>query len=96
MHAKSTSTREMEIGAKLGSIIQDAAARENLVSNSAEVLAEVGVQSDLTVYADTADQVHLIIPAHVDAARVAANDETYFEELGKLALGSCMYEEMPD
>jgi hypothetical protein len=96
MHAKTTSTKEMELGAKLGSIIQDTTARENLVNNSAAVLAEVGVQSDLTIYADTADMVHLIIPATVDAARVAANDESYFEELGKLALGSCFYEDLPE
>jgi len=96
MHAKTTSTTDLELGAKLGAIIQDTTARDNLVKNSAEVLAEIGAQSDLTVFADTADLVHLIIPADVDAARVASGDESYFEELGKLALGSCMYEEMPD
>jgi len=96
MHVKTSSTKDMELGAKLGSIIQDATARENLVNNSAEVLAEVGARSDLTILADTADLVHLIVPAEVDAARVAANDESYFEELGKLALGSCYYEDLPE
>lgn len=96
MHVKTTSNADMELGAKLGAIIQDSAARDHLVRNSAEVLAEVGAQSDVTILADTADTVHLVIPANIDAARVAANDESYFEELGKAALGSCMYEEMPD
>ena len=41
MHADTTSRTELEIGAKLGAIIQNATARERLVANPAEVLAEV-------------------------------------------------------
>lgn len=96
MHTKTSSTASLELGAKLGAMIQDSAARDNLVRNSAEVLSDLGARSDLTIFADTADHVHLIVPANVDAARVAANDESYFEELGKLALGSCYYEDLPE
>jgi len=96
MHAKTTSASSLELGAKLGAMIQDSAARDRLIENSAEVLAEVGAKSDLTLLADTADTVHLVIPAEIDAARVAANDESYFEELGKAALGNCYYEDLPE
>ncbi|ASP32635.1 hypothetical protein [Labrenzia sp. VG12] len=96
MHANTSTASALKLGAKLGAIIQDSTAREHLVENSAEVLADLGARSDLTILADTADLVHLIIPADVDAARVAANDESYFEELGKLALGSCYYEDLPE
>lgn len=96
MHANTTSKTELKLGAKLGAIIQDAAARERLIENPAEVLAEVGADSSVTLLADTADTVHLVIPAEIDAARVAANDESYFEELGKAALGNCFYEDLPE
>lgn len=96
MHAKTTSTTDLELGAKLGAIIQDGAAREQLIQNSAEVLADVGARTDVTLFADTADLVHLIIPAEVDAERVAAGDESYFEELGRLALANCFYEDVPE
>ena len=96
MHADTTSRTELEIGAKLGAIIQNATACERLVANPAEVLAEVGIDSDAAIFADTADLVHLIIPAEIDAARVAAGDEKYFEELGKAALGNCFYEDVPE
>lgn len=96
MHADITSRTELEIGAKLGAIIQNATARERLVAKPAEVLAEVGINSDAAIFADTADLVHLIIPAKIDAARVAAGDEKYFEELGKAALGNCFYEDVPE
>lgn len=95
MHAHKTLNKDLEIGAKLGAMIQDTAARTQLIENPAETLDAIGVRSDMTIYADTADLVHLIIPAEVDAARVAAGDEAYFEELGKLALGSCIYKELP-
>lgn len=96
MHATKTSTKELEIGAKLGAIIQDTAAREQLIENPTEVLGGVGVKSDVTIYADSADQVHLIVPADVDLARVAAEDEAYFEELGRAALGTCVYHDLPE
>ena len=96
MHVEKTSKTDLEIGAKLGAIIQDSEARDRLINQPAEVLAEVGVSTDVTLFADTADTVHLIVPSEVDAARVAAGDEAYFEELGKAALGSCYYEDLPE
>ncbi|MCV0428624.1 MAG: hypothetical protein K5905_24465 [Roseibium sp.] len=96
MHASTTSKSELEIGAKLGAIIQDTTSREQLIENPTEVLSEIGVSSDVTIYADTADLVHLIVPANVDADRVAAGDEAYFEELGKAALGNCLYDSVPE
>lgn len=96
MISENSLTKNLEVGAKLGAIIQDKHSRAQLIESPSEVLADVGVKSDVSLYADTADTVHLIIPAKVDASRVAANDEEYFEELGKLALGSCMYEDIPD
>ncbi|WP_421982883.1 hypothetical protein [Roseibium sp.] len=96
MHATLTSRKEMEVGAKLGAIIQDATAREQLIESPEAVLSEIGAKSDVTIYADTADLVHLIIPAEVDQTRVAADDEAYFEELGLAALGSCYYEDLPE
>jgi hypothetical protein len=96
MHADTTSRTEIELGAKLGAMIQDAESRARLVENPTEVLSQIGAKSDLTLLADTADLVHLVIPAEIDAARVAAGDESYFEELGKAALGSCYYEDLPE
>ncbi len=96
MHVRTTSEKKLELGAKLGAIIQDPDARNSLIENPTEVLAGVGVKSDVTLYADTVDLVHLIVPAEVDVARVAAEDETYFEELGRAALGTCMYDDIPD
>lgn len=96
MHATVTSRKEMEVGAKLGAIIQDASAREQLIESPETVLTEIGAKSDVTIYADTADLVHLVIPADVDKARLAADDEAYFEELGLAALGSCYYEDLPE
>ncbi|CTQ53858.1 hypothetical protein LP7551_02387 [Roseibium album] len=96
MHVEKDFTKEMEIGAKLGAIIQNKNSRAQLIESPSEVLCEVGVESDVTIFADTADKVHLIIPTNVDAARVAAGDEAYFEELGRAALGSCYYEDLPE
>ena len=96
MHAKMTSRNDLETGAKLGAIIQNATARDRLAERPAEVLAEIGLSTDATLFADTADLVHLIIPADIDAARVAANDESYFEELGRAALGTCYYDDLPE
>ncbi|WP_434052046.1 MAG: hypothetical protein RDA78_22700 [Roseibium sp.] len=57
---------------------------------------EIDAKSDVKIYADTADMVHLVIPADIDQAKVAAGDEAYFEELGRAALGSCYYEDLPE
>ncbi|MET1415475.1 hypothetical protein ABVF61_24600 [Roseibium sp. HPY-6] len=91
-----TSKTQLEIGAKLGAIIQDRDTREELIENPADILGELGVSSDVKIFADTADLVHIIVPAEVDKDRVAADDETYFEELGRAALGNCLYEDVPE
>lgn len=96
MHAKTTSKTQLEIGAKLGAIIQDSDSRENLIENPADVLGGLGVSSDVKIFADTADLVHIIVPAEVDRDRVAADDEAYFEELGRAALGNCVYHDLPE
>ncbi|WP_298820667.1 hypothetical protein [uncultured Roseibium sp.] len=96
MHAKTTFHKDLEFGAKLGAIIQNADERAKLIDDPKAVLSELGAASDVQLFADTADTVHLVIPAEIDAARVAAGDETYFEELGKAALGSCFYEDLPE
>ena len=95
MHASTTSKNDLEIGAKLGAIIQDTKSRSQLIENPTEVLGGIGVSSDVKIFADTVDLVHLIVPAEVDAERVAAGDDAYFEELGKAALGNCYYEDLP-
>lgn len=96
MHATVISRKEMEAAAKLGTIIQDASAREQLIESPETVLTEIGAKADVTIHADTADLVHLVIPADVDKTRLAADDEAYFEELGLAALGSCYYEDLPE
>jgi len=96
MHTETTSKTSLEIGSKLGAIIQDASARAQLVENPSDVLAKVGVEGDVTLFADTADMVHLVVPADVDEKRVAAGDEAYFEELGRAALGTCFYDDLPE
>lgn len=96
MNTKSTSNHTFEASAKLGAIIQNESARQQLIEDPSTILAELGAGSDVTLLADTADMVHLIVPADVDASRVAAGDEAYFEELGKAALGSCFYEDLPE
>lgn len=88
--------QNLELGAKLGEIIQNTSERSKFVENPSKTLSSLGLATDVTVYADTADTIHLVIPAEVDETRVAAGDESYFEELGRLALASCHYEEMPD
>ncbi|WP_417689676.1 hypothetical protein [Roseibium sp.] len=82
-------TREdtLALGAKLGAKLQDKDERAKL----ADSLAATG---ELTVLADTPDTVHLVIPSSVDASKV--DDEAYLEELGKRALGSCVYHIQPD
>ncbi|MFN3130760.1 MAG: hypothetical protein ROO70_01135 [Labrenzia sp.] len=96
MHTLSTTNRELAIGSKLGEIIQNSTERAKFAEHPEAALSELGLATDVKIYADTADKVHLVIPAKIDEARVAAGDETYFEELGRLALASCHYEEMPD
>ncbi|MEP2706512.1 MAG: hypothetical protein ABJQ71_05920 [Roseibium sp.] len=96
MTIKTSTESNFELGAKLGAIIQDSESRSKFAQTPNETLHELGVKANVTVLADTADMVHLVIPASIDEKRAVAGDESYFEELGRLALGSCMYEDMPD
>lgn len=91
MNNIATPQKDIEIGAKLGQILQDDASRKAFVDNPSAALPEAGLKADLEVFADTADTVHLIVPASIDADKVAAGDEAYFEELGRQALGACVY-----
>lgn len=83
----STHEETLAFGAKVGAMIQDSTQRAAL----AETLAAKG---DVAVYADTADTVHLVVPSSVDASKI--EDEAYLEELGRRALGSCLYDILPE
>ncbi len=96
MTIQKTSAEKLKTGKRIGAIIQNESERERLLSNPEGVLADIGIQTTATIYADTADTVHLVIPSHIDECRVAADDAAYFEELGLLALGLCMYSEEQD
>lgn len=96
MHTQMTTERDLVIGAKLGEIIQNTTERTRFADKPEETLSGLGLATDVKIYADTACKIHLVIPAQIDEARLAADDESYFEELGRLALASCHYEEMPD
>ncbi|MBD1548842.1 hypothetical protein [Roseibium aggregatum] len=91
IHSRET----LETGLKLGQILSDSLARESFVADPAASLPEAGLSSDMTVYADTADTVHLVVPAGIDASRLAKGDDAYLEELGRQALGACLYEDLP-
>ncbi|WP_346911925.1 hypothetical protein [uncultured Roseibium sp.] len=85
----------LETGRKLGQILSDSAAREAFVADPAASLPEAGLSSAMIVCADTADTVHLVVPAGIDQTRLANGDEAYLEELGRQALGACFYEDLP-
>lgn len=96
MSVQYSSTDKLETGRKIGALIQDTTERARLVADPQAVLSGIGVNTAAKIYADSADTVHLVIPAQVDETRVAAEDAAYFEELGLLALGLCMYAEQSD
>lgn len=77
---------KLETGLALGTLISDQETRSALKDELA---------TSMTVYADTVDTVHLVIPAGIDQARLSKGDEAYFEELGRQALGACMYDDLP-
>ncbi|WP_150526092.1 hypothetical protein [Roseibium sediminis] len=92
-----TSASELAgLGLELASIISNEHRRDEFTSNPATTLPQAGLPEDVAILADTADMVHLVIPAKVDEARVALGDEAYFEELGRLALGACVYHDLPE
>lgn len=76
----------LESGLALGKMISDQETRSALKQE---------LSTSMTVYADTADTVHLVIPAGIDREKLAKGDEAYFEELGRQALGACMYDDLP-
>lgn len=77
---------KLEAGLALGKMISDQETRSVLKDD---------LGASMTVYADTADTVHLVIPAGIDKARLSKGDEAYFEELGRQALGACVYHDLP-
>lgn len=79
----------VSFGALIGELVNGGEARE------AVALVEAAT-AGTTVLADGIDSVHLVIPADVDAVRVAASDDEYFAELGRKALGICYYEISPE
>ncbi|WP_430512167.1 hypothetical protein [Pannonibacter phragmitetus] len=81
---------KLSLGALIGKTVNDAATSSEAAAAAAKHL------SGVTVHADSADTVHLVVPAAVDMARLAAADESYFEELGRKALGACFYEILPE
>ncbi len=89
------SEEKLELGRKLGNIISDQGARNAFATDPAAALPEADLSASLTVYADTADTVHLVVPASIDEAKLAKGDEAYFEELGRAALGACFYDDLP-
>lgn len=79
----------VSFGARIGQLVNTGEASE------AAALVEAAT-SGTTVLADGVDSVHLVVPADLDAARVAAGDAAYFAELGRKALGICFYEILPE
>jgi len=91
-----TNHSTLVVGTELATIVASKEARDKFVQNPQQVLSNSKLPSNLAVLADTADTVHLVVPAQVDVDRIVANDEAYFEELGQLALSACMYEDIPE
>lgn len=91
-----TNHSALDAGKDLATIVTSNEARENFIQNPQKVLSNTELPSNLVVLADTADTVHLVVPAQVDVDRIASDDEAYFEELGQLALSACMYEDIPE
>mgnify|MGYP001249188132 CR=1 FL=1 len=85
----------LETGLKLGQILSDRISREAFATDPAALLPEAGLSSDMIVCADTADTVHLVVPAVIDETRLTKGDDAYLEELGHQALGACFYEDLP-
>lgn len=84
-----STTEKLEFAATMGAMIQDSSERAALVDH-------LSADGRLTVLADTADTVHLVVPADLDVARIASGDEDYLLEIGRRALGNCMYDILPE
>ncbi|MBD8889952.1 hypothetical protein [Roseibium litorale] len=84
-----SNTEKLEFAAKMGAMIQSTTGREALTDR-------LSADSGLSVLADTADTVHLVVPADLDAERIAQGDEAYLMEIGRRALGNCMYDILPE
>lgn len=89
MSASYSHTEKLELAAKLGAMIQNTTDRKALTEN-------LSASNSVTVLADTADTVHLVVPADLDASRIAQGDEAYLMEIGRRALGNCMYDILPE
>lgn len=87
MSQLNTHEETLAFGAKVGAAIQGSETRTAL-------LETLKTKGDVTVYADTADTIHLVVPSSVDASKI--EDEAYLEELGRRALGNCIYHIQPD
>ena len=93
----STNTNDLaDLGLELAAIISNDKRRSDFVAKPNATLPQAGLSENVAVLADTADMVHLVIPATIDETRVALGDEAYFEELGRLALGACVYHDLPE
>ena len=84
-----SNTEKLEFAATMGAKIQNAQERAALTDHLAS-------NGRVCVLADTADTVHLVVPADLDANRIAQGDETYLMEIGRRALGNCMYDILPE
>ncbi|NBN62432.1 hypothetical protein GWI72_07390 [Microvirga tunisiensis] len=89
MRQDATREAQVSFGAVIGQLVNDGTQHDAAALVAATV-------SGTTVLADAVDMVHLVVPATVDATRVAAGDETYFEELGRKALGACLFDVTPE
>lgn len=88
MRQETTRETLVNFGALIGQLVNEGQAQQAAALIEAEA-------SGTTVLADGVDSVHLVVPANIDAARVAASDEAYFAEIGRKALGFCYYEVDP-
>lgn len=85
MRQETTRETLVNFGALIGQLVNEGQAQQAAALIEAEA-------SGTTVLVDGVDRVHLVVPADIDAARVAASDEAYFAEIGRKALGICYYE----
>jgi hypothetical protein len=90
-----TKEKGLETGQALGEILSNQALREAFAADPQSTLPSADLSSQLTVYADTADTIHLVVPSDIDEKSLAAADDAYLEELGRQALGACFYDDLP-
>ncbi|ADZ70421.1 hypothetical protein [Polymorphum gilvum] len=100
MNQEITRDTMLALGATVARIVGKADTRAERLEDTRAALSDAGVSAEtlgrIEVCADAADLVHLVVPASVDTAKIAAGDEAYLEELGRKALGSCFYDVLPE